>query len=300
MAGEKRFAEFSEPAGSGLPTLRPFMIGSTLAAGLVATWAAAAGGEVRQLVKLDAVYSATLLGIPIGEVSWIVELHDNRFAAAANGSTVGLLRVFANGHGIANAEGVVTAREPVASNFTVRYTSGASFDEIRIAFSGGKAKEHLAPPPKPDPSLVPLTDSYRTGVVDPMTALLIHVPGSGDMTTPAACARKIAVFDGHMRYDLRLAYKRLEQVRAEPGYQGPAVVCAVYFSPLAGYDPGRTGIKYLVAQRGIEIWLVPLAGTRLLVPFRASVPTPLGLGVLQARRFVLAHQSGRSNAAGTN
>jgi hypothetical protein len=268
-----------------------------VAAGLLAGADADAGvGEIRSPVKLDAVYTASLIGIPIGQISWTIELSDKRYTAAATGSTIGLLRIFANGHGAANAHGIVNANEPVASDFLVKYVSGGSSDEIKIVFSGGKAKESLTHPPKPDPSGVPLTDANRVGVVDPMTALLIRVPGNGDTAVAAACERKIAVFDGHMRYDLQLAFKRIEQVRATTGYQGPAVVCALYFSPLAGYDIGRSGVRYLKAQRGMEMWLVPIAGTRLLVPFRVSVPTPIGLGILQATRFVLAPEAEPSSA----
>jgi hypothetical protein len=50
--------------------------------------------------------------------------------------------------------------------------------------------------------------------------------------------------------------------------------------------PDRAAIKYLIALRDAEVWLVPIAGTRVLVPFRFAMPTPLGLGVLQARQFV--------------
>jgi hypothetical protein len=260
-------------------------------------WAGGVGacaGETE--VKLDAAYTATLLGIPIGQISWTVEVGDKRYAAAATGSTIGLLRIFANGHGAAKAHGTVNAHEAVASAFMVNYESGSASDEIKIAFSGGRAKETLAHPPKPDPSGVALTDANRVGVVDPMTALLVRVPGSGDTAVPAACERKIAVFDGHMRYDLKLAFKRIEQVRANAGYQGPAVVCALYFSPLAGYEIGRSGIRYLKAERDMEMWLAPIVGTRLLAPFRISVPTPIGLGVLQATRFVLAPQPDPSSA----
>jgi hypothetical protein len=100
----------------------------------------------------------------------------------------------------------------------------------------------------------------------------------------------IAVFDGRVRYDLHSAFKRMEIVRAQEGYQGPAVVCALYFAPISGYVPDRTAIKYLVALRDAEVWLAPIAGTRVLVPFRFSLPTPLGLGVLQAKRFVSVAQ----------
>ena len=79
-----------------------------------------------------------------------------------------------------------------------------------------------------------------------------------------------------MRYELKLDFKRMETVKAEKGYHGPAVVCAVYFTPVAGYIPDRPVIKYLAGQRNIEIAFVPIAGTRILVPFRMVIPTPLG------------------------
>lgn len=252
---------------------------------------------MRPAAKLEAAYAVTLFGFPIGQITWTIELRDNRFSAAASGSTVGLLRIFANGHGNARAYGTVSGQRPLASDFLVSFTSGSSTENIKIVFSGGKAREYLARPPTPNPHLVPLTDAYRAGVVDPMTGLLIDVPGSGETTVPAACDRKIAVFDGHMRYDLRLAYRRIEQVKADRGYQGPAVVCGVSFTPLAGYDPNRYAIRYLQAERDMEIWLAPLTGTRLMVPFRVSVPTPIGLGVLQATRFVWTRQSRHTNAA---
>lgn len=291
MAREERVSE-----GFWLPMSRYFIAACCVAAVLFGVAADAGVGEVRTPVKLDAAYTASLLGIPVGQISWTVELSDKQYTAAAIGSTVGLLRIFANGHGAAVAHGSVNASEPVASDFVVKYASGNSSDEIKIVFSGGKAKESMTHPPKPDPSGVPLTDANRIGVIDPMTALLIRVPGSGDTAVPAACERKIAVFDGHMRYDLQLAFKRIEQVQANAGYHGPAVVCALYFSPLAGYDIGRSGIRYLKTQRDMEMWLAPIAGTRLLAPFRVSVPTPIGLGVLQATRFVLAPEAEPSSA----
>jgi Protein of unknown function (DUF3108) len=246
--------------------------------------------------ELDAGYAATLLGIPIGHIHWTIELQDNRFSAAASGQTAGLLSIFARGHGTAEAHGSVAGKQPAPANFAVSYSHDSASEEIKIAFNRGKAREHVAPPLKPNPSLVPLTDANRAGVVDPMTALLIHVPGSGDVTGPGACEHKIAVFDGRMRYDMGLSFKRMEQVKADTGYQGPAVVCKISFTPLAGYDPNRYAIKYLQTDTGMELWLAPLAGTRLMVPFRVSVPTPIGVGILQATRFVWTRPTGRSDA----
>ena len=84
---------------------------------------------------------------------------------------------------------------------------------------------------------------------------------------------------GACGFDLRSEFKRMDSVKAEKGYQGPVVVCAVYFKPVSGYIPERYAIKYLAQLRDAEIWLAPIAGTRVLVPFRFSLPTPVGTGV---------------------
>ena len=156
-----------------------------------------------------------------------------------------------------------------------------------MAMNHGTVRDYVADPPTlPSPDRVPLTEASRKGVLDPMTASLIRVAGSGDTFVPEACQRTIPVFDGRMRYDLQLVFKRLDRVRSERGYQGTVVVCAIYFAPVAGHIPERAVIKYLVNLREMEVWLAPIAGTRLMVPYRVTVPTPFGLGVLQATYFV--------------
>jgi hypothetical protein len=262
---------------------------------LLAALTLAGVGPARSQAKLEADYTVTLLGIPIAHISWKVAIQQDQFSAAANGATSGLLRAFSPGSGTASANGSVGAAQPKPANFALTITNNKGSDGEKIVFSGGHAKEYLDHPQTTSPSWIPLTDAHRIGVVDPMTALLFHAPGNGNPVVPEACQRKIAVFDGHMRYDLQLAFKRLDTVKANAGYEGPAVVCSVSFSPVAGYEPGRYSIKYVAAQRDIELWLAPVAGTRLLAPFRAYTPTPLGPGVLQATRFVVSRQSSAMN-----
>jgi len=152
---------------------------------------------------------------------------------------------------------------------------------------GGAVKTYVAVPPlEPSPERVPLTEAHRKGVVDPMSAVLMPVAGKGELVTPEACKRKLAIFDGRTRVDIDLVYKRMDHVKADKGYQGPVVVCQVLYRPIAGHRPERSAIKYLVEQRDMEVWLAPIDGTRVLVPFRFSLPTPFGMGVLQANYFV--------------
>ena len=88
----------------------------------------------------------------------------------------------------------------------------------------------------------------------------------------------------------------MEQVKADKGYGGPVVVCAVYFTPVAGYVPSRAAIRYLAKTRDMEMWLAPIAGTRVLVPFRAQGPTPIG-ELACSRRANSSPRPGRSRAS---
>src|SRR5882757_9615483 len=237
--------------------------------------------------KLDAHYEATLAGIPVGKGAWTIDISDDQFSASAFGGTAGLLKAFAGGTGTGAAQGRVVNGAPVPANYSATTTTSKKSEAIRIVLSNGNVKEYaIEPEPPVDPDRLPVTDAHRRGVYDPMTGSMLRVPGSGDPLSPEACRTGAAIFDGRMRYDLKLDFKRMETVRAEKGYHGPVVVCAVYFSPVAGYIPDRPVIKYLAAQRNIEITFAPIAGTRILVPFWLKVPTPLGPAMLEATQFI--------------
>jgi hypothetical protein len=241
--------------------------------------------------RLDARYTVTLAGVPIGKGAWVIDVSDDQYTAAASGMTTGLLRVFASGQGSSAARGSVRNGQLIPSSYAASITTDKKTEDLHMTLAGGNVKEFVIDPPTPPhPDRIPVTEAHRRGVVDPMTSALARVPGNDDPLSPEACNRSLSVFDGRMRYDLKLAYKRTDVVKAEKGYAGPVIVCAVYFTPIAGYIPGRVAVKYLAAQRDIEVWLAPIAGTRVLVPFRASLPTPLGTGILQATQFVSVAQ----------
>jgi len=212
---------------------------------------------------------------------------ENQFTAAASGATAGLLRVFASGQGSGASRGYLVSGNPVPATFAASITSDKKTEEIRMTLAAGDVKEVAVSPEWPDdPERVPVTEAHFHGVSDPMTGSLIRVPGTGNPLGPQACQRTTPIFDGRMRYNLQFVYKRMEQVKADKGYEGPVVVCAMYFVPIAGYIPHRPTVKYLASQRDMEVWLAPIGSTRVLVPYRISMPTPIGMGVMQATQFV--------------
>jgi len=237
--------------------------------------------------RLEAEYTASIAGIPIGRGNWSIDFSDDQYTAAASGTTTGVLRFFTGAHGTGAAHGSVSAGQPMPTSYGATIVYDKRVDDVRIALVGGNVTDYAVEPPLPPiPDRIPVTEADRRGVLDPMTSMLNRVAGNGDPVAPESCNRKVGVFDGRVRYDLHSEFKRMETVKADRGYAGPAVVCAVYFTPISGYVPDRPAIKYLVELRDAEVWLAPISGTRVLVPFRFSLPTPLGVGVLQATEFV--------------
>lgn len=248
--------------------------------------------------RLQAEYVATVAGVAVGHGNWFVEISDRAYTAMASGSTAGVLKIFDGAHGTGSAQGTIADGHPVPTSYVATIIDSRHVDDVRIALADGNVTGYSAVPPlAPLPGRIPVTDADRRGVVDPMTSALTRVDGNGNPVSPEACQRKIAVFDGRIRYDLNSSFKRMEYVKAEIGYAGPAVVCALYFAPVAGYVPNRSAIRYLNELRDAEVWLAPIAGTRVLVPFRFEMPTPLGRGVLQARQFISVAEPVQAAAA---
>ena len=262
------------------------LLSASLVTGVLVALLAPAGPAAAQ-GKLEARYEVTLAGIPVGKGAWVIDIADEQYSAAASGGTTGLLKAFAGGSGTGASQGRVVNGALVGLNYTASTTTSKKTEAIHMVLANGNVKEYgIEPEPPVDPDRLPITDAHRRGVYDPMTGSLLHVGGTGDVLSPEACHTGAAIFDGRMRYDLKLDFKRMETVKAEKGYQGPVVVCAVYFSPVAGYIPDRPVIKYLTNQRNIEIAFAPVAGTRILVPFRMVIPTPLGTAMLEATQFI--------------
>ena len=267
---------------------------------LALTCAAAAAAPAYAQSKLEARYTASLAGIPIGKGSWMVDVSDSHYSAAATGTTTGLLHVFNDGHGNSSTRATLQGGKPVSAIFASTIAAGKKTDEVRITIANGSVKDYSVEPPQQNaPELVPITEEHRKDVLDPMTASLLRVPGNGDPVKAEACNQSVSVFDGRLRYDLQLQFKRMDQVKSEKGYVGPVVVCSVFFTPVAGYIASRSAIKYLAKLREIEVWLAPIGSTRVLAPYRIQGPTPIGQAVLEAKEFVTVSMPTRASANGT-
>ncbi len=237
--------------------------------------------------RLEASYAATVGGLSFGSGSLVIDLGSREYAATGSGQVDGLMRLFSGTHGTIAAHGRLNREHPLPGSYRADVSTDQYDYVVHMEMQGGNVVDLIARPPMvPAPDRVPVTDAHRRGVLDPATAVIMPVAGSSDVLGPAACERTLPIFDGHQRFNVVLSFKRMDKVKAQAGYEGPAVVCTALYRPVAGHRPGRFAIRYLQERRDIEMWLAPIAGTRVVVPFRVSVPTLIGTAVIEAERFV--------------
>lgn len=256
-----------------------------MAAGITAAalWPAPLAAQGR----LEAKYEVSLAGIVIGKGDWLIDISDDQYTSAARGGTTGMLKWVSDGRGTTISQGRIVNGQPVPVIYQASYTTDKKNEVIRIGLANTGVKDFsIEPQPPVVPERVAVTEAHLRNAVDPLMGSMVRVAGNGDPVSADACRGGVSVFDGRLRYDLKLDFKRIEMVRSEKGYRGPVVVCAVYFTPVAGYIPGRPVVKHLEAQRDMEAWFAPVAGTRFVVPYKLAIPTPFGPGVLEATQFV--------------
>src|SRR5499427_10420559 len=233
-------------------------IGSALA-----LMTAALGDHAHAEGKLDASYTISFAHIPVGDIAATGVFGESEYTISARGRAGGIMKVLVDGEASFATHGTIKDGYPVPTTFTSKIVSDAETSDVTMVLDEGSVKELAAATPlKSD--RVPVTQANRQGIVDPLTAMLFSAAAVGEGLSPDVCRHTLPIFDGQQRYDLKLAFRRMDKVTAEKGYAGPVVVFSVSYEPIAGHRPSTPLIKYLSEGREMEIALAPVAGTPLL------------------------------------
>jgi Protein of unknown function (DUF3108) len=265
-------------------TVRSPVVRGILLAGIpVLSFVVAAPAQAQG--TLTATYTISAARIPIGKVTWSVDIGEDAYTSSGSGEASGIASLAISGKGTASVHGSVKDGALEATSFSADITRGDEKSDMTMLLDHGTVKEIKAQRLAPGEDRVPVVEANRQNIVDPLTAWLI--PAS-DGLSRTACEHTLPVFDGQRRYDLKLSFKRMDKTKTDKGYEGPVAVCSVGFQPIAGHRASSTLVKYLSQGRDIELWLAPVAGTRMLAPIRLSLANMLGNLVVQASEFVAA------------
>jgi Protein of unknown function (DUF3108) len=241
-------------------------------------------GSAHAQSKLAAHYVLSLASITIGGGDWNVEIGKDRYTAKSDGQLLGIWRVILGSDIKATTNGSIVQGRFTPINYGANFAWDDGIEDVKMQFRDGAVSElDVKPTIAFESDRVALASLQ--GVIDPLTAGLIQMPGTRDVLAPAVCQRTLPIFDGSQRYELALSFKRMEDITVEKGYRGPAVVCTMAYRPVAGYSPSSFRVTYLKKNRDMEMWFAPVAGSRSLAMIRISIPTTLGTALLEATRF---------------
>jgi hypothetical protein len=239
---------------------------------------AAVGDRAHGEGNLDASYTISFARIPVGEITATAVFGQNEYMISVRARAGGVMKVLlVDGEASLITRGTVKDGHLEPTNFMSKIVSHAETSDVTMVLDEGSVRELVGAPAGSD--RVPLTAANRRGIVDPLTAVLFSAGGTGETLSQEVCRRI------HQRYDLKLAFKRVDKMATGKGYAGPVVVCSVNYEPIAGHRANIPLVKYLSEGREMEIALAPIAGTRLLAPFRLSVVSTLATFMIEANRF---------------
>lgn len=238
--------------------------------------------------RLQATYAATIAGFPIGSGTLDFGVSGTGdYKADVEAQIRGLATLVANRSATASATGRAGGRDIVSRGYSLAIEGGPQPNLVEMSFNG-TAVDKISASELRLPGWdrrIPLQPEHKRGVVDPLAAFVLSVPPGRDPMAKENCEHTARVFDGRVRYDLRMVYGTRMDVQGREGYAGPALVCAVNYKPIAGFRPLSPEEEKFERNLEFSIWFVPVTGSSVLLPYKVVVGTPIGLLQVYAYRF---------------
>ena len=261
------------------------LISAALALPLAVAGAQADAAET----ALKAEYLITISGLTVGKALVDGRFTDSGYAASISGSTYGLSRFVSNATAVLAGNGRIRGTDVIPASYNLDTDEKGFKTHVEMEMRAGTIVDLTAAPNLvPAPDRVPLTRGHTRDVLDPIGAFVVALNQTGPGIGPAACNRTVKVFDGWQRYDVKLTFKQSKHVVGGPGaYSGEVFVCKARYVPVAGHRSSRESVQYMADNKRLEVQLVPIAGTRLLVPYRIVIGTKVGDLVILSRDFAV-------------
>lgn len=223
-------------------------------------------------LTLSARYSSRVLIFPVGDITFQANLDGQAYSATTRIEAAGLAALFTDFDISAEVDGVLATSTVTPNRYAHVERTGRKVRSVEVSFPAGVASSHVEPP-FGSWGVPPASERDRTGAIDPMSAF---VALSDQLTRDAGrgCRGVLPVFDGKSRYDLRLENRGTERIRTG-GWRGEAVLCDIWYEPVAGYDPEDYPSERELSQP-LRIWLAPIEAGRYYLPVRLYTRAGLG------------------------
>lgn len=227
-----------------------------------------------QEVNAHARYAVTVGGINVANVQIRLETDQSQYQLDVTADVAGLAQIVAQGSGAANSGGRLTTSGLASDRFYLETRTQSERFAVETRYSGGNANHQAVTPPlTPNPDRVPVSDSHRRGVNDPLAAFILR----GSALDQSLCNRSLPIYTGIERFDMALSYASMDTATSNrTGYQGPVVLCAMRYVPISGHFNSSQITNYLRENQRMLVWYAPLGQTGYFIPYRMIIGTSFG------------------------
>lgn len=232
--------------------------------------------------EIKARYSLRYNGLEVGRIHLKTNTTTDSYTLSGSGKVSVLFGAFA-WSGSSSVSGSIERGAPAPAAYNLKWRGNKKGSKVEIGFSDGLVKDiAVAPPPRIRKDTVPLDQTHKADVLDPLSAILMLTKADGR----PPCERSVGIFDGKQRYDIVLTPKKQVRLaslsgkgRDETGY-----VCRIMYKPVAGHRDNADTKSY-ASNRDAELILRRIPGSEMLVPYAINIPTPWGTGAMIADRI---------------
>jgi hypothetical protein len=250
----------------------------------------AAQADAALAETMHANYRVSLIGLPIGVAVANSSVVGKSYKVDLNVRLTGLAALVSNLKMALASSG--SLEDGAIEPFTYATTASNARETrtLRMALNAGTVRQVQYSPfwdGDKVPERVPLTEEHKRAIVDPLSAFILPLPAGANPVGPAACNRRVPVYDGYTRFDVTLSFVAVKEIN-NAGYSGPVTVCAARYIPIAGHKTNARATKFMAENTEMEVWLAPVPNLRVVVPYRVSLMTLAGTAVIEASELRFA------------
>lgn len=230
-------------------------------------------GSAKAETNATATYVVNLGGTIIASAKFRFTEGDGAYSLSMDANVSGVAQLVASGIAKVESSGRSTAEGLRSDSF--KLMTRASGDEFNINVQYQKANVTafmIDPPIVNSIDRVPLERRQLNGVNDFMASFIRK--GRLDRNL---CSYKANIFTGVERFDLSFSYAKDDVATSKrTGYQGPVVLCAIKYKPIAGHYTTSEITNSLAQDDRILVWFAPLGDSGYVLPYRVLLSTSMG------------------------
>lgn len=237
--------------------------------------------------KIESKLSLSFLGVGVGKMKSGITVSDDKYTIGGVISTNAVVSIIAKTDAKFYSRGRFKGTVPVPAGHRLTYTQKKEKGSVLMAFSKGNVRKTTSTPKvKYKTGAIVPKKSDLQAVLDPVSSLLFRVAPEHVGNGARVCNRTVKVYDGKNRLNLvsRLKSKGRASVK---GFKGDVFTCQLRYKMIAGLHPRAASVKFMTANKDIEITMARVGKTNVYALFGFRVKTRRGTAVGKAYKFGL-------------